>query len=358
MNKKYKIAILVVISIFLVFLFGKLINKNTYSKIGKKTTIVFKGISSKIDDKIRQKFNSDKINSKKALLIKTYDGGNEPMHPKVLYFNNGWNGYKYWMCYTPYKNYDETSENPCIAVSNDGINWVTLKGLKNPLDKTDDIKKYYYSDPHLVFNSNTNKLECWYRRANSNNSGEIIYRKVSENGIDWAEKEQLFKTSGTVTGAISPSIIFDENKYKIWVSNALTDNPKIDRKLKYYESNDGTNWKAVRDISISTKKYNITHFDIIKTKKGYEFIGNTINRYNGHLSTLIYSVSLDNVNYSKPIEVLGLGDKGSWDSTRMYRPTLTYINGIYWIYYSAANGKDWGIGLIKVEDVANMHKNY
>ena len=38
---------------------------------------------------------------KTPLEIKTPDGYNEPYHPSVLYFENGWKGYRYWMAFTP-----------------------------------------------------------------------------------------------------------------------------------------------------------------------------------------------------------------------------------------------------------------
>ena len=40
------------------------------------------------------------------ITIPTYDGANEVTHPKILYFKDGFNGYKYWMVATPYENND------------------------------------------------------------------------------------------------------------------------------------------------------------------------------------------------------------------------------------------------------------
>ena len=41
---------------------------------------------------------------------------NQGYHPKVLSFNKLWNGYKYWIAYTPYPHGDETKENPFINI--------------------------------------------------------------------------------------------------------------------------------------------------------------------------------------------------------------------------------------------------
>lgn len=57
---------------------------------------------------------------KVRLNIETYLAGkDQPTHPSVISFDNTWNGYKYWMTYTPYQEGNGEEENPSIAVSND-----------------------------------------------------------------------------------------------------------------------------------------------------------------------------------------------------------------------------------------------
>ena len=69
-----------------------------------------------------------------SLYIETYLAGkNQVTHPNVIKFNNEWNGYKYWMGYTPYPNADGEEENPSIAASNDMYKWETPKNLANPI---------------------------------------------------------------------------------------------------------------------------------------------------------------------------------------------------------------------------------
>ena len=103
------------------------------------------------------------------LSIKTFEGSNSPYHPSVLYFEEGWNGYKYWMSETPYspksKPYRDRNECPSIHVSNDGIVWTEIN--LNPIDnlagkQVEELE--YFSDPHLVFAND--RLECWYHLRN------------------------------------------------------------------------------------------------------------------------------------------------------------------------------------------------
>ena len=42
----------------------------------------------------------EQANADVPLNIRTYDGFDQPCHPKVLYFEEGWNGHRYWMAYT------------------------------------------------------------------------------------------------------------------------------------------------------------------------------------------------------------------------------------------------------------------
>ena len=102
-------------------------------------------------------------NAAEPLAIKTYDGYNQPCHPKVLYFADGWNGYRYWMAYTPYPYCEDSLENPCLAVSDDGYTWFAPDGVKNPVTGYPPTfeNSAHYSDPHLLMNGET--MELWFR---------------------------------------------------------------------------------------------------------------------------------------------------------------------------------------------------
>lgn len=60
-------------------------------------------------------------------------------HPDVIDFaktskeGGKWGGYRYWMVLTPNQDGYSQYENPCLAASNDGVNWVVPNGIENPL---------------------------------------------------------------------------------------------------------------------------------------------------------------------------------------------------------------------------------
>ncbi len=265
-------------------------------------------------------------------------------HPSVLYFNNHWNSYKYWMAVTPYENENENLENPCILCSNDGIKWVEPKYNINPLARTINKRLYHYSDTHLVFSEN--QLELWYRKRTRRlppQNKEIIIRQCSRDGKKWGGKE-ILKVSDQkgVTNLLSPCVIYDEGKYKIWVSNFDK------RKLEYYESNYGNKWEKVRDINISpfeNDKY-VWHMDIRKTENGYEMYYCAGSSY--LCDCMCYSYSKDNIVWSDPVCVMR-GSPGNFDE-KIYRPSFVDIEGnLRAIYYGGLKKVDeesfWYIGL-------------
>lgn len=301
-----------------------------------------------------------KANPNEPLDITTYEGGqNQPTHPKVLFFQNGWNGYKYWMVYTPYPNNDSFEENPCITYSNDGINW-SEEGISNPiLSIPEEHRGSWYSDTHLVYVPDKDVLELWVRYCSRGTDGlengwEGVYRLTSYDGINWSDKEYLYHVvDPDWASVLSPSVIYDEGKYKIWFIYQR-------QCLKYYESIDGTNWQYIKDISTGINplgNYFVWHFDMIRTEKGYEFVG--CYQLNGDFDRnnfIAYSWSEDNENFQPAKCILTNGAPGSFDDLELYRPCLVKIENKYRMYYGAQkNIRIWHIGVVEAPQMETLH---
>ena len=113
-------------------------------------------------------------------------GDTQATHPSVLHFDEPWNGYTFWIAYSPYPEADDSKENPHILASNDGVNWVLPSGFSNPLDDTPKGYKsgvVYNSDPELVYNSDTNELEFWWRYVDDSQDQMILYRCRTSDGV-------------------------------------------------------------------------------------------------------------------------------------------------------------------------------
>ena len=293
-------------------------------------------------------------NSKFKLNIVSTYGDNEAYHPKVLNFKEAWNGYKYWMSYTPYPQGTDLKENPHIAVSNDLINWETPEGLKNPLDiPQNPIKgKRYNSDSHIVYNSDLDRMECYWRYVDDVTNETVIYRRCSTDGINWYNKEtSLICTPRTEHECISPAILYENKMYKMW----YVDTNNI---LKYSESKDGLNWTEGKKINLKYEdKVRTWHLDVIHTKEKYEMIVVAYTNWETRNDmNLYYTSSTDGINW-ETAKIILKPTKGTnnWDNKGIYRSSFIYENGNYYLYYSGTK-QDYhhGIGFMYGEDIFKL----
>ena len=282
-------------------------------------------------------------NTADYLKIPVYNNSNDHQatHPSVLYFKDAWNGYKFWMGMTPYENENESVENPSIVASNDGINWVVPEGLVNPLMGTNKVSDYHNSDTHLVFVEG--KMECWYRKRTRGALGdsEVILRCVSTDGIKWSLGEELIKFDGVFDKHLSPVVLYEDGKYKVWFVNFS------DAKIEYYEGKEATNLVKIRDIAMpNCDNLKVWHMDIKHTCNGYEMYFCAGSNYLCY--SMYYANSLDNITYSTAIKVMNASESGF--DRLIYRPCFIDIGFDRYIYYGGVNKSNtnkWYIGLTK-----------
>lgn len=278
----------------------------------------------------------ENANSPEALTMINYLGNTENIHPKVLYFQNGWNGYKYWMAYTPYPKGDIKAENPCVSASNDGIRWDAPTGLVNPLDPYPGDG--YNSDTHLVYRGDLDQLEVWWREMN-NNGRRYFWRRVSKNGINWEEKELIREVNNTGE-MLSPAVIYEDGVYKIWFCRArLSGNDflmycEVDKNLQ--------SWTKDVSLPIDWDADNLRawHLDVIKTIKGYEMVVCAYDQDTGsnNSADLYHIIQKNDGTCTKPDLILGRSlNPEAIDFQAIYRSSLLLIDNVYYVYYSAIN---------------------
>lgn len=280
-------------------------------------------------------------------------GNNSAYHPSVINFGKKWNGYKYWMAHTPYPNADDSKENPHIMVSNDLENWIEPVGFKNPLEPAPDNylhTKTYNSDAELVYNTDTQELECWWRFVDDINQDLIIYRKTTKDGVNWSEKEIVLEEENRyVRDYISPALIYEDSKYKMWYVDAPYS-------IYYIESLDLTGWTEPVKVKVEYDNPNLRswHLDVIHENGLYEMVVNAfVEGKSRRTMNLYYSKSKDNVNWTKAKTILK-PTKGTnnWDNKGLYRASLMYDNDTCYLFYSgiSKNSKQVyeGVGLLKL----------
>lgn len=306
-----------------------------------------------------------KLNATSPLNIETYDGGNEGLHPSCLYFKEGWNGYKFWFVFTPYKGMNDAIENPCMYVSQDGENFESLEGA-NPLDDiTLPKEQEYNSDPELVYNSDLNRIECWWRRVqrdkyptDDGKNREIIYRRFTYDGRTWSEKEVMLDLKNPFDETrlcISPALIYEDGIYRMWCSSAEDFEGKY-RTINYYEMIDGGMMELKSKHHL--KKGTISHLDVIHENSKYWLIGNEA-RIEGNPLKLYSFISPVNDEYKYEGVVLTRGRRGRWDDRVTYRPSVVKVDNSLCLYYSAYGSNPITsnhVGLIRFKDWNDMLK--
>lgn len=284
------------------------------------------------------------VNRSALCIMNCYDNPYN-VHPKVLYFPTPVFMHKYWMCYTPYPGGKPRLENPSIAYSDDGLQWKNI--ANTPLHNGYYNNNQYNSDPCIVFNRQKYSMECWYRFADANNPKEIIYRQVTHDGINWSKAEILHHTT-SCSQALAPSVIIDENGlYHIW----LVCHDSGGRRLQYFESTDGKDWRHIKDIEQTYEHngiiYDPWHADITLLDNRYFMV--MMAKATGQSSSwiLFYSESTDNTNWTTPQPLL-LPRADQWDA-QLYKACIVKTDDLYRLYYSARRKYTYFIGL----DISN-----
>lgn len=260
------------------------------------------------------------------LSIKTYiDAKGQITHPSIVEFDTLWNGFRYWFAYTPYPYGNGGEENPSIAVSNDLINWHTPTGLYNPIANNEEVNCDELKDSHLVYREDLNRLEMWYMgRLNSTIAagGDLLmFRKWSVDGVNWSEYEVMKIMNGTT----SPSIIYEDGKYKLWAISASSRNTK-NGQLLYYESGDGFEWSECQSCVMGADSLLMVWHGSVSRNGQYEFVWI---EDSGNSNVIHYACSEDGINFTAPQSVVHKG--AGWRA--FYRPYLHKSNGVYYLFY-------------------------
>lgn len=290
------------------------------------------------------------LNAVSPLNIPTYDGSGEAVHPSILYFTNRWNGYRYWMAFTPYTKSQEEYENPSIVVSNDGIHWVQPEGLVNPVvEKPEDG---HLSDPNLCLSFN-NRLFMFYRKRYRIGNGmdyDEIFTMYSKDGVHWSSPESILagdKEKGAAL-LLSPAVIIHSSQYYLYTVSYR--NRSI--QLRVSDSLIGP-WSNPVDITLSRNlPDNIVpwHINAVRYRDYFEFIIVMQDKNRIEADSLYYGWSSDGKSillYDKPILH---PSKNGWDDGKIYQGSLVPIIKYgrfrgYYLYYSArGKNKVWNIG--------------
>ena len=127
---------------------------------------------------------------------------NEPIHPAVLFFEQGWNGYRYWLAFTPYPGFDSVYENPSVVASNDFATWVAP--ATNPLvPKPGGVG--YNADTHLFMSADNSIMYLCFRERNVSSANNLKVMETTD-GRTWSTPVTVLTGTLGVQDFGSPSI--------------------------------------------------------------------------------------------------------------------------------------------------------
>ena len=259
---------------------------------------------------------------------------------------------------------DQRKENPHVCVSNDKIHWKPFEGegkavALDPLTPFENPDKQYNSDTHLVYRKDINTLECYWRQVDNRTQIDKIMKRTTTDGIHWSKAQNVLVSDAHTDRILSPSIIYENGRYKMWTVNCKGKYP-----ILYRESKDGFHWSNPRKIQLKYPSNNLRswHLDVIHTNKGYEII--VVAFINGHKHremNLYYTSSKNEHDFKKCITILKPSQKKkTWDNRGIYRSSFFVENGTYYIYYSGIGypkgpKSSQGVGLTYGPSVKNIH---
>lgn len=307
-------------------------------------------------------------------------------HPDVIDFaktskeGGKWGGYRYWMVLTPNQDGYSQYENPCLAASNDGVNWVVPNGIENPLSGVKhEPTGTHNCDTDLVYNPDSDELWVYYVWEQDSPAGtpsNLRLIRVKEDGNSFAitsttdgkPYERLINSQYRYDMQ-SPAVVRrDANTWLMWSNNSDSDNSGNGWQsqvafVELYTSTDGKNWTNKQSLANTLvlkgadgiASYIPWHLDVqwVESQNKYWGLfcaypkgGNTNRTY------LLFGTSEDGKTWTTYPKPLLAPRDNKWDNNFIYRSTFIYddASGTLQVWYSGGKSGGWRIAYTEFEN--------
>jgi hypothetical protein len=198
-------------------------------------------------------------------------GGGQTTHPSVVRVPGGWNGYEYWMAHTPYPGSNSAWEDPNIAASNDGVNWVVPAGLTNPIDDQPGLPGPYNSDTDLEMGPG-NTMYAFWRVVIPDAFQERIKYSTSTDGVNWSAPVEAMRSAMSDRRPLSPAFMYENGAWKMW---AIEINRSPNRMVFFQggATPAKANWGAMQTVALGAMQKEKEPWHLSVTKNGTAYIG-------------------------------------------------------------------------------------
>jgi chitodextrinase len=303
----------------------------------------------------------DKYAGNPLTTIPTY-GATGVVHPDVIYFSGGMDGYKYWMTYTPYP--PQSMENPSVTRSNDGITWTDI-GITNPVipegtpGAWNDLEN---PDPDFIYASDYGKWFLIWNGGDTATNSRKIALAYSSDGKTWTQYDgalvngnpnpiilagddnagQSWERSGSISKTSCPTLLYENGVFTLYYVEEASGNNNGQVGFATFTWNDSTH--SVENLARYSGNPTITvgcgHIDLSKKDNVYYLYAVK--------SSLILLTSTDKIHWTNQGTVLEGGQ--GWDGS-IYRSSATtdpsgqiaLFNGKMKLYYSAFGNPQIGL---------------
>jgi hypothetical protein len=199
--------------------------------------------------------------------VDTYEASRQVVHPSAVVFPSAWHGQRFWLALTPYPNSDSHVENPSLYTGATGSDWMTPKGLTNPVART---SRGYLSDPDLTYDPAADELRLYYRevmekhhdKAKPTHEADVVYLARSKDGVTWSPAQPVVADVGRFV--VSPAIARRaEGDWRMWSVDAGHSGCTAGAtRIIMRHSSDGVAWSTPSRVSFSQPGYEPWHLDV------------------------------------------------------------------------------------------------
>lgn len=309
-------------------------------------------------------------------------GASGVVHPDVLYFPSGKDGYKYWMSYTPYP--PQSKENASIIRSNDGITW-TDAGIINPVipagtsGSWNDLEN---PDPDMIYVANLDKWFMVWDGGDAATNSRKIALAYSTDGKTWTQYNgsavngntnpvilsgddingQPWERSGSYSKTCTPTLFYEGGTFYLYYAEEASGNNRGKVGLATFAWDNSSNSIINLDRNSSNPiidlpedinfKSGCGHLDISKNPNTNEYYLYIVREL---LSSSSYELALltstDKINWTNQGKVLERGLASEWDATNIYRSApvvnsqgeIVFFDNKIRLFYSAFGNPGIGI---------------
>lgn len=324
-----------------------------------------------------------------------WDGDGDPMrtvpgaiHPSVLYFPDGVDGYRFWMIYTPSAQHDlypERAPEPpvqamasdwwwerCTLVrSNDGMHWEKTGDYTNPLIDPGDAGSWdwaWHCDPDVVYTPDRGPggrprwflYYCGCSPAGTNTGGvaagrdpaqmtheQSIGLAISDDGVHYTKvgedgplKGHVFASDQWYTR--SPACHYDAatGKFHMWYNWGFYD-------IGYATSDDGIHWTpynpdspgewgyvVLRPTPGTFDAHGVTHPDVIYHDSQYWMYYYAMAVPDYVWLQIGLATSPDGVHWTKHNEPILMPGAHPWEDGSLYRASPVVVGDEIHLYYT------------------------